>query len=98
MSLGNDYYYPKHPASFGSVAKLVKASKKKEIDVEEWLSSQNTYPLHKQVRKRVSRNPYTVTNIDDVWEMDLADLSSLAKYNDRYKNLLNVIDIFSRYA
>jgi transposase InsO family protein len=29
--------------------------------------------------------------------MDLADLSSLEKYNDRYKYLLNVIDIFSRY-
>ena len=28
------------------------------------------------------RNPYTVTNIDDVWEMDLADLSSLSKYNE----------------
>jgi len=29
--------------------------------------------------------------------MDLADLSSLSKY-DKYKYLLNVIDIFSRYA
>ena len=48
--------------------------------------------------KRFPRNPYTVTNIDDVWEMDLANLSSLSKYNDKYKYLLNVIDIFSRYA
>ena len=30
--------------------------------------------------------------------MYLPDLSSLAKYNDKYKYLLNVIDIFSRYA
>jgi len=30
--------------------------------------------------------------------MDLAHLSSLSKYNDKYNNLLNVIDIFSRYA
>ena len=77
MSLGNVYYDPNHPASFGSVAKLVKGSKNKKKHVEEWLSSQNTYTLHKQVRKRFPRNPYTVTNIDDVWEMDLADLSSL---------------------
>jgi len=54
--------------------------------------------LHKPVRKRFPRNPYTVTNIDDVWEMDLADLSSLSKYNEKYKYLSNVIDIFSRYA
>jgi hypothetical protein len=39
-----------------------------------------------------------VTNIDDVWEMDLADLGSISKYNDKYKYLLNVIDIFSRFA
>jgi hypothetical protein len=98
MSLGNVYYDPKLPAGFGSVAKLVKASKNKKRYVEEWLSSHNTYTLHKPVRKKFPRNPYTVTDIDDVWEMDLADLSSLSKYNDKYKYLLNVIDIFSRYA
>ena len=47
--------------------------------------------------KKFPRNPYTVTNIDDVWEMDLAYLSSLSKY-DKYKYLLNVIHIFSRYV
>ena len=96
-SLGSVYYDPKHAAGFGSVAKLVKASKHKRKDVEEWLAGQNTYTLHKTVRKMFPRNLYTLTNID-VWEMDLADLSSLSKYNDNYKYLLNVIDIFSRYA
>ena len=97
MSLSNVYYDPKHPAGFGSVAKLVTSSKDEKSYVEEWLSSQNTYTLNKPFRKKFPRNPYTVTNIDDIWEMDLADLSSLAKYKDRYKYLLNVIDIFSRY-
>ena len=64
--------------------------------MEEWLSSQNTYTLHKPVRKMFPRNPYTVKNIDDIWEMGLADLSSLAKYNDKYKYLSNAIDAFSR--
>jgi len=41
---------------------------------------------------------YTVKNIDDVWEMDLADLSSHLKYNDKYSYLCKVTDIFSRYA
>jgi len=98
MSLGKVYYEPKHAAGFGSVTKLMKASKHKKRDVEEWLAGHNTYTLHKLVRKRFPRNPYTVTNIDDVWELDLADLSSLSKYTDKYKYLLNVIDIFSRYA
>jgi len=84
MSLGKFYYDSKHPAVFVSVAKLVKASKNKKRDVEEWLSSRNTYTLHKPLRKKFPRNTYTVTNIDEVLEMDLADLSSLSKYN-KYK-------------
>ena len=78
-------YDPNNPASFGSVAKLVTASKNKKKNLKEWLSGQNTYTLHKQVWKRFPRNPYTVTSIDDVWEMDLADLTSLAIYNDKFK-------------
>ena len=39
-----------------------------------------------------------VKNIDDIWEMDLADLSSPSKYNDKYNYLLKVIEILSRYA
>jgi len=66
--------------------------------VEECLSGQNTYTLHKPVRKNVPRNSYTVTNIDDMWEMKFADLSSLSKYNDKCKYLSNVTDIFSPYA
>ena len=73
MSLGKIYYDPKHPAGFGSVAKLVKASKTKIWVAEQWLSGQNAHTLHNPVRKMFPRNPYTVTNIDDVWEMDLAD-------------------------
>jgi len=98
MSLGNVYYDPKHAAGFGSVAKLVKGGKNDKSAVEEWLSGQDRCTLHKPVRKRFHRNRYTVTNIDDVWEMDLADLSSLSKYKYRYKHLLNTIDIFSSYA
>jgi len=67
-------------------------------NLEQWLSCQNTYTLHKPVRNKFTRTPYTVTDIDDVWEMYLADLSSLSKYNDKYKYVLYVIDIFLRYG
>jgi transposase InsO family protein len=72
--------------------------KKVRENVEEWLSGQGTYTLHKPVRKRFPRNLYPVTNIDDIWELDLADLSPLSRFNDKYKRFLNVIDIFSCYA
>ena len=83
MSLGKIFYDPEHPAGFGSVAKPANASKTNKGIVNEWLSGHNTYTLHKPVRKRFPLNPYTVTNIDDVCEMDLADLSSLSKYNEK---------------
>jgi len=66
MFLDNVYYDPKNPAVFGSVEKLLKASKNKKRDVEEWLSSQDTYTLHRPVRKGFSRDSHTITNIDDV--------------------------------
>jgi hypothetical protein len=84
MSLGKVYYDSIYHVGYGSVAKVVKASKNKERYVEDWLSGQNTYSLHKPVRKKFPRNPYTVTNTDDSWEMN-ADISSLSKYKDNYK-------------
>jgi len=38
MSLVKIYYEPEHVAGYGSVAKLVKASKNNKGAVEEWLS------------------------------------------------------------
>jgi len=46
-----------------------------------WLEEQDAYTLHLPVRKRFARNPYTVTNVGDVWECDLLDVQSYAKYN-----------------
>jgi len=53
--------------------------------------------MHRPVRKRFPRNTYTVNNIDDVWEIDILDLSSVKKYNDNHRYLLQVIDVFSKY-
>ena len=73
------------------------ANKKKPKDtIREWLLKQYVYTLHKLVRKHFPRNPYTVNNITDVWELDLMDLTPLKKY-DNYKYLLQVIDVVSKY-
>jgi len=49
------------------------------------------------VRKLFALNPYTVTNVGDVWEGDLLDVESYAKYNDYFKYILSVIDVFSKF-
>ena len=35
---------------------------------------------------------------DETWSADLIDKSSLSKYNNKYKFILTVIDIFTKYA
>ena len=35
---------------------------------------------------------------DETWSDDLIDKSSLSKYNNNYKLILTVIDIFTKYA
>jgi hypothetical protein len=50
------------------------------------------------VSKRFPRNTYTVTDIVDIREMDLADLYCLSKHKNKYKYLFKVIYTFSRYA
>ena len=35
---------------------------------------------------------------DETWSADLIDKSSLRKYNNNYKFMLTVIDIFTKYA
>jgi len=57
---------------------------------------QDEYTLHKSLRRPFPRNRYTVNNILDVWECDLIDVQSLSRFNDNHKNLLTVIDVFSK--
>jgi hypothetical protein len=47
------------------------------------------------MRKRFLRNPYTLTNIFDIWECNLIDIQNFIKENDKYNHLLSVIDVFS---
>jgi len=66
-------------------------------EVKPWLEHQDAYTLHMPVRKPFPRNPYTVTNLLEVFEIDLIYVQSLAKHNDNHRYLLTVIDVFSKY-
>ena len=36
--------------------------------------------------------------IDEIWATDLIDMQSFAEYNDGFKYLLSVVDIFCKYG
>jgi hypothetical protein len=96
----NMYFDPGHPAGFSTLKKLHAAVKKTGVTrqkLETWLQKQDTYTLHRPVRKSFPRNPYTVNNVLDFLESDLVDLQALAKFNDGYKYLLTAIHVFSKF-
>ena len=66
--------------------------------MKQWLSKQNTYTLHKPIRRKFTRRRTIVAGIDYQWQGDLADVSSMSKYNDQRRYLFCLIDVFSKYA
>jgi hypothetical protein len=78
------FYETYRPSGFASLQKLNTASPRgmKTADMQKWLLQQDSYTLHRPVRKRFLRNPYTVTNIMDVRECDLIDVQNFSKFND----------------
>lgn len=100
LKLHQIYYDISHPAGYSSVNTLTKAMNGKltKTDVERWLQSQETYTLHKPVQKNFPRNKYILSNFNELWQADLSDLRTYEQYNDGFKYILCVIDVFSKYA
>ena len=94
------YYGPGQPTAFASKQRLVSAygGRAKSKEVEHWLRGEDAYTLHKPVRKRFRRNVVYSDNIDDCFQADLADLTSLQADNSGFKYLLGVICVFSKFA
>ena len=103
LTLRKIYYNPEHPASFGSIVKLhaaarIKIKGLKRKQVEDWLSAQDTYTLHRAIKRKFLRVPTYANHVDSVWQLDTADVRHLAEYNDGIKYLLIIIDVLSRFA
>ena len=61
-------------------------------------TDQLTEELHKPIKRRFPTRRVIVGGVDDTWSADLVDMQSFSKHNDGVKYLLNVIDVFSKYA
>ena len=67
------------------------------VNKEEYLK-QLAEELHKPVRKKFPRLKIRSPAPDAIWSMDLADMGEWASVNDGTKYMLNVVDVFTRYA
>ena len=79
-----------------SVKRLYEHVKNKKL-AEEFLKTQDSYTLHKPVVRKFRRRKYVVKGMNDLVQMDLADMASLSKWNGGVRFLLIWIDCYSRY-
>ena len=54
--------------------------------------------LHKPTIRKFKKRKVHSTFIDNIWGVDLADMQLVSKFNEGFRFLLCVIDIFSKYA
>ena len=78
--LSSVYYDPKRSGGFGGVDRLYKDVRKEGkfkisgTEIKKWLMEQDTYTLHKPIQHNFKRSRVIVGGIDQLWQMDLADI------------------------
>ena len=88
------YYDPSHPASYSGLDRLYREVKRegryniKRKDLKNSLTSQETYGLHRQARRRFKRPQVMVLGIGKQADADLMDMTQLSKYNDGVRFVL----------
>ena len=101
-TLSSIYLDPSHPPSFGGLDAVYRAVKEKgkrklsRKQVQDWLSQQDVYTIHKPARRHYKRSRVIVPGNDVQFQADLVDVQNLSRYNKRYKYLLTCIDILGR--
>jgi len=97
------YYNPSDPGGYGSAKSLYTAAKTvnpnlKLLDVENFLSKQKTYTLHKTLKKGKQFRKTIVHGTNDTHQADLVDVHNIARENRGHNFILTNIDVFSRKA
>jgi len=92
------YVDVRSPGSFGGIRNLKRYSGHSEREVKTFLAGRDTYTLHKSRRIRFPRRKTYSKGIADLYQIDLADVSNLAAFNDGARYLLTCIDVFSKSA
>ena len=66
-------------------------------DINDYLKSHNNYQLTRPINKRINK-PIIAKYPNQIWSIDLLDLSSVAKSNYNYNYIMTIVDIFTRYV
>ncbi|GAV06106.1 hypothetical protein RvY_16138 [Ramazzottius varieornatus] len=99
-ALWQKYLDPRHPGSLGGVERLrrVHDGDEDREKIQRALQHVDTYTIGKPVRPKFKRNRIIVTNLQQQYQADLADMSKYAEQHDGIRHLLAVVDCFSKRA
>ena len=97
------YQDTKNPNGYGSIQGLLQNAKKilpsiKGDDDVNFFKGQKAYTLHRDTNKIFLHRRVLAPKPGIIASCDLADLTSLARYNEGYKYILVFVDVFSRFA
>ena len=97
------YQDAKNLNSYGSIQGLLQQAKNfllsiKRDDIVNILKSQKAYTLHRVTNKKFLRRRALALKPGIIASCELANLSSLSRYNKGYKYILVFVDVFSRFA
>ena len=90
-----DNLNPNEMTKWGHLARLIINSKQKFGFGFEKLANE----LHKPIIRKFKRRKVNFGNFpNEIWSADLIDLKKLKKYNNGFQYIINIIDLYSRYA
>ena len=100
--LSKAYHDPKIPGSFSSEEKFYNEMKKKikglkKIDVVNFLLSENSHTLFKNVKKKFQRRKIIKKFPGETYAIDLIDIAALKSYNGQMSWIITCLCIFSNF-
>ena len=96
--LKKNYTNPASPVAFAGISKIYSffEGELSRKDIKDFLSTIQSYTLHKEEHKVKRYNITRVFSLRDIWQIDLIHVDELYKENDGVKYLLCCIDVWSR--
>ena len=95
---------PGNPGSFGglyAVYREVNRDGGRYIPitrVKKWLITNRAFSIHRQPKRKFRRRKVITSGPNIQFQADLIDMQELAEFNDGYRYILTVIDVFSKFS
>ena len=92
------YYQIGHPASYGGVEKLRRATGSSRKKAQEFLARSDEYSEYRPARRRFTRRKTIARHQWEILQVDLADFQQESRINKGFRYVLVAIDILSKYV